>query len=200
MYFAHAFTPSTEPWNRPGRSGEPVSATTLTVIVFGVTPTSDPVSVVVLHTSGVVVEFVDPGVSRFPPPTFLPLLHAAPTSTITTRASFLGWVIWVSFVREAGERFREASFDDRSFAAVGDDPELPARIAANVRSATWAGVAPSGAVNMLLIAKRMASASSVRRSVPSVAGRPRSDSITRVSVALGQSTLTPIGSPYAAHS
>ena len=28
MYFAQAFTPSTEPWNRPGRSGEPVSATT----------------------------------------------------------------------------------------------------------------------------------------------------------------------------
>ena len=33
MYLAHAFTASTEPWNRPGRSGDPVSAITVTVIV-----------------------------------------------------------------------------------------------------------------------------------------------------------------------
>ena len=78
MYFAHAFTPSTAPWKRPGRSGEPVSATTLTVIVVGLTPTSDPVSVVVLQMSAAVVEPVDVGVSWSPPPTFFPLLHAAP--------------------------------------------------------------------------------------------------------------------------
>ena len=64
MYFAHASTPSTEPWNRPGRIGEPVSAITLTVIVVGLTPTSVALSGVVLHTSEVVAfgGAVDPGV------------------------------------------------------------------------------------------------------------------------------------------
>ena len=56
MYSAHAFTPSTEPWNKPGRSDEPVSAITLTVIVVGLTPTSLAVSVgVVEQTSEVVL-------------------------------------------------------------------------------------------------------------------------------------------------
>src|SRR5258707_8059222 len=55
MYLAHASTPSTDPWNSPGRNGEPVSAMTVTVIVLGVTPTSDAVSAVVLQTSEVVV-------------------------------------------------------------------------------------------------------------------------------------------------
>src|ERR1700690_1514132 len=54
MYFAHALTPSTDPWNRPGRSGGPVSATTVTVMVVGLTPTSDGVNCVVLQTSDVV--------------------------------------------------------------------------------------------------------------------------------------------------
>jgi hypothetical protein len=56
----------------------------VTVIVVGVTPTSLPVSVVVLHLSEVVAAFggvVDPGVS---PPTFFPLLHPAAISTTTS--------------------------------------------------------------------------------------------------------------------
>ena len=35
MYFAHALHPVDRPWNSPGRSGEPVSAITVTVIVVG---------------------------------------------------------------------------------------------------------------------------------------------------------------------
>jgi hypothetical protein len=84
MYFAQAWTPSTEPWNRPGRSGEPVSATTVTVMVVGVTPTSVPWSVVVLHTSEVVA--VEPALvvavgvpMDFPPP------HAAAIRTMTSK-------------------------------------------------------------------------------------------------------------------
>src|SRR6476660_9226436 len=81
---AHAFTASTEPWNNPGRSDNPVSAITLTVIVLGLTPTSLAVSVVVLQTSDVVsvgcVLVVSP-----PSPIFLPLLHADKISTMTSR-------------------------------------------------------------------------------------------------------------------
>src|SRR3954451_18771319 len=54
MYFAHACTASTEPWNRPGRSGEPVSAITVTVMFFAVTPFSVALSVVLWHLSDVV--------------------------------------------------------------------------------------------------------------------------------------------------
>ena len=54
MYSAHALTASTEPWNKPGRSDEPVSAITLTVIVVGLTPTSVAIAVVVEQTSEVV--------------------------------------------------------------------------------------------------------------------------------------------------
>src|SRR5262252_5850182 len=44
MYFAHACTASTEPWNRPGASELPVSAITPMWISVGVTPTSLAVS------------------------------------------------------------------------------------------------------------------------------------------------------------
>ncbi len=77
MYFAHALTPSTEPWNRPGRSGEPVSATTVTVIVVGETPTSVASSCVVAHWSDVVGVFAGTDVPPMSPPTFLPLPHPA---------------------------------------------------------------------------------------------------------------------------
>ena len=85
MYFAHALTPSTEPWNRPGRSGEPVSAITVTVIVVGLTPTSVDFSCVVAHLSDVVGLFVGTVVAPLrSPPTFLPLPQPAATSTTTS--------------------------------------------------------------------------------------------------------------------
>ena len=40
MYFSKPFIASTLPWNRPGASGEPVSAITWTVMVSAVTPVS----------------------------------------------------------------------------------------------------------------------------------------------------------------
>ena len=61
-------------------------------------------------------------------------------------------------------------------------------------SGDLAGVSPVGPVNESRIIRRMDSAISVRCSTPIAAGRPRSDSITRVSTELGHSTLTPIGS------
>ncbi len=82
MYLAHASTPSTEPWNKPGLSDDPVSAVTVTVIVVGLTPISLAVSCVVLHASDV-VGAVDPGV--IPPPIFLPLPHPAASNAITSR-------------------------------------------------------------------------------------------------------------------
>ncbi len=48
VYFAQPFTPSTEPWNRPGDSGVSTSATTAMRIVVGVTPTSLAVFAVVV--------------------------------------------------------------------------------------------------------------------------------------------------------
>src|ERR1043165_5254866 len=84
MYLAHASTASTEPWNKPGRSDEPVSAITLTVIVVGVTPTSLAVSVVVLQISDVVSVSADVLVVS-PPPIFLPLLHAEAANKMTRR-------------------------------------------------------------------------------------------------------------------
>ena len=81
-YRAHAGTVLTTPWNRPGRNGEPVSATTDTVMVFAVTPTSVAASRVVRH-SPAVVAVTEVGV--IPPLICLPPLHADPTSAITTR-------------------------------------------------------------------------------------------------------------------
>ena len=66
--------------------------------------------------------------------------------------------------------------------------------------ATVAGVKPVGPVNESRIVRRKVSAGSVRCSTPSERGRPRSDSITRVSTELGHSTLTPIGAPSSASS
>src|SRR5262245_4933397 len=43
MYLAHAFVASTAPWNRPGASELPVSATTPIRISVGEIPTSDAV-------------------------------------------------------------------------------------------------------------------------------------------------------------
>src|SRR2546423_2448673 len=71
----------------------------------------------------------------------------------------------------------------------------PVRIASSVIAATAAGVSPVGPVNEPRIASRNDSAASVRCSMPSAAGRPRSDSMTRVSTELGHSTLTPMGDP-----
>src|SRR3954452_19398924 len=79
-YFAHACTASTEPWNKPGRNGDPVSAATVTVIVFGVMPTS----LAVRLTSH---EFDVVGVATVlsvPPPTSLPPPQPAATTTATT--------------------------------------------------------------------------------------------------------------------
>ena len=85
MYSAHALTASTEPWNKPGRSDEPVSAITLTVIVVGLTPTSVAIAVVVEQTSEVVFVAGAELVERLSSPTFLPLLHAERASTLTSR-------------------------------------------------------------------------------------------------------------------
>src|SRR5258708_22765673 len=75
--------PSHEPLNRPGRIELFTSATTVTVIVEAVTPTSVLFNAVALHTSvGAAVEDVAPprpfpAVLRPPPP----LPHAETTST-----------------------------------------------------------------------------------------------------------------------
>src|SRR6185437_8634085 len=88
MYFAHACTASTEPWNRPGRNGEPVSAITVTVIVVGLTPTSVDFSVVVLHWSDVVGVFAEGVVvpEMLSLPIFFPLPQPAARSATTSSA------------------------------------------------------------------------------------------------------------------
>src|SRR6185295_4270519 len=59
-YCAHALTPSTEPWKRPGRSGEPTSAMTVTLISVGVTPISLDSNVLPLHASVLLAVLVGP--------------------------------------------------------------------------------------------------------------------------------------------
>ena len=75
--------PSHEPLNRPGRIELFTSATTVTVIVFGVTPTSGLVSFAVLQASGAAA--VVDGPPRPPPPPPPPeFLLLPPPQAVTT--------------------------------------------------------------------------------------------------------------------
>src|SRR5437879_7004661 len=51
QYLANAFRASTLPWNRPGASGDPTSAITVTLMSVAVTPTSVSFSASDLHLS-----------------------------------------------------------------------------------------------------------------------------------------------------
>src|SRR5690348_14835426 len=83
MYSAHAFMPSHEPLNTPGRAALSTSATVVTVIVLSVTPTSGLESVAFLHAAFSVdcTVVLSPRPPSPPLPVLLPPpLHAAASS------------------------------------------------------------------------------------------------------------------------